>query len=147
MMISDKESKPAQTRWRLIERLGPASLVRCWPLTGRQHQIRVHLQLMGLPLLVDPLYGGAEAFYLSSVKADYHASRRHEERPLIARLTLHAESITFAHPRTSQQVKIDAPLPRDFRALLTQLRKLARSEGPEPADSTRRHEGTKKESR
>jgi RluA family pseudouridine synthase len=125
MMISDEEGKPAQTRWRVVERFQIAALVRCWPLTGRQHQIRVHLKLMGMPLLVDPLYGDANAFYLSQAKPDYHPSKRHDERPLIGRLTLHAESIGFAHPKTAQPIRIEAPLPKDFRATLTQLRKLS----------------------
>lgn len=124
MVISD-QGKSAETRWRVVERLGLASLLRCWLLTGRQHQIRVHMQLIGLPLLVDPLYTGKDAFYLSEAKADYHASRRHEERPLIARLTLHAEAITFRHPRDGREMHIEAPLPKDLRAVLTQLRKQA----------------------
>jgi RluA family pseudouridine synthase len=127
MIISDADGKPAQTRWRLVERLAFASLIRCWPLTGRQHQIRVHMKLMGMPLLVDALYGDSEAFYLSQAKGNYHASRRHEERPLIGRLTLHAEQIQFTHPGTGQTVQFQSPLPRDFRAVLTQLRKLAGS--------------------
>jgi RluA family pseudouridine synthase len=136
MRITDKDGKPAQTRWRVVERLGIATLVRCWPLTGRQHQIRVHLRLMGMPLLVDPLYGESDAFYLSHVKPDYSASRRHGERPLIARLTLHAEAISFSHPRTNQPMQIEAPPPKDFRAVLTQLRKRMK-EPPMNADKRR----------
>ncbi len=121
---STSKSKSAQTRWRVIERFRFASLVRCWPLTGRQHQIRVHMQLLQHPLLVDPLYGGAEAFYLSSVKSNYKQSWNRPERPLIDRLTLHAERITIQHPRTGRNLQIDAALPKDFRATLNQFRKL-----------------------
>ena len=124
MKIDDKQGKPAQTRWRVVERLGPATLVRCWPLTGRQHQIRVHMRLMGMPLLVDPLYGECDAFYLSQVKMNYKSSRREGERPLIARLTLHAVSISFAHPRSMEPVHVEVSPPKDFRAVLTQLRKI-----------------------
>jgi 23S rRNA pseudouridine1911/1915/1917 synthase len=124
MMVSSK-GKPAQTRWRVAERYGPAALLRCWPLTGRQHQIRVHLKLIGFPLLVDALYGRAETFYLSEFKTDYRPSSRREERPLIERLTLHAEAIAFTHPATGQPVRVEAPQPKDFRATVTQLRKLA----------------------
>jgi 23S rRNA-/tRNA-specific pseudouridylate synthase len=108
----------------VIERLPGMTLLHCFPLTGRQHQVRVHLQSIGLPLLVDPLYGNSSAFYLSSVKPNYRPSRRHEERPLIDRLTLHAEALSFTHPRTGEPVCVEAPLPKDFRATLTQLRRL-----------------------
>jgi RluA family pseudouridine synthase len=124
MRVSESKGKPAQTRWRVQERFGFATLMRCWPLTGRQHQIRVHLQLINHPLLVDPLYGGAEAFFLSSVKPDYKPSHNRPERPLLDRLSLHAERITFKHPRTGQNLQIDAALPKDFRATLNQFRKL-----------------------
>lgn len=125
MVVKESKGKSAQTRWRVVERFGSASLIRCWPLTGRQHQIRVHLHLIGLPLLVDPLYAGTEAFLLSSLKPGYRPSSRHEERPLIERLTLHAEVIAFAHPTTAAPMRIEAPLPKDFRATLNQFRRLA----------------------
>lgn len=127
MVISQKKGKPSITRWRVEERLGPVTLLRCRPLTGRQHQIRVHLTALGLPLLVDPLYADTSAFYLSQVKENYHPSTRHEERPLIDRLSLHACSLTFVHPSNQRRVKVDAPLPKDFRAVLHQLRKLRES--------------------
>jgi 23S rRNA pseudouridine955/2504/2580 synthase/23S rRNA pseudouridine1911/1915/1917 synthase len=125
MVVNESKGKASQTRWRVVERLGGVTLLRCQPLTGRQHQIRVHLKLIGLPLLVDPLYGESSAFYLSSVKPDYQFSSRHEERPLIDRLTLHAEAIEFTHPRSAEEMRVEAPLPKDFQATLTQLRKLA----------------------
>lgn len=124
MRIDQKDGKPSETRWRVVERLGVASLVRCWPLTGRQHQIRVHMKLIGYPLLVDPLYTETEGFFLSSVKMGYKASGLEGERPLIGRLTLHAEAVVFRHPTTRQPVRFESPEPKDFRAVLTQLRKL-----------------------
>ncbi len=124
MRIDAKEGKEAETHWRVVERFGAAALVRCFPRTGRQHQIRVHLTYIGFPLLVDALYAGRCEFRLSEFKPGYHPSARHEERPLIARLSLHAESITFAHPSTGSPLKLDAAYPKDFRATLTQLRKL-----------------------
>lgn len=124
MRVATSKGKPAETRWWVEERFGFATLVRCRPLTGRQHQIRVHMQLIRHPLLVDPLYGGAEAFYLSSVKRDYKPSHNRPERPLLGRLSLHAERICFRHPRTEQPLRIEASLPKDFRATLNQFRKL-----------------------
>jgi 23S rRNA pseudouridine1911/1915/1917 synthase len=125
MVVHAKRGKHSQTRWQVLERFFGIALVRCHPLTGRQHQIRVHLAHVGMPLLVDGLYGQSDTFFLSSVKPGYKHGAD-EERPLIARLTLHAESVSFAHPRTSEPVRIEAPLPKDFRATLAQLRKLRR---------------------
>lgn len=126
MVVSAPKGRPSQTKWSLVEVWTGISLLRCRPLTGRQHQIRVHLKYIGLPLLVDKLYARSEAFYLSQIKSDYRPSSSHEERPLIARLTLHAERITFMHPRYNEQIAIEAPLPKNFRATLNQLRKWAR---------------------
>ena len=77
-----------------------------------------------MPLLVDELYGSASAFYLSSVKPDYRQSTRHPERPLINRLTLHAESVTFTHPSRPDRLTLTADPPKDFRATINQLRRL-----------------------
>lgn len=126
MTVKQNKGKHSRTDWEVVERFTGITLVRCRPLTGRQHQIRVHLSAIGLPLLVDPLYGGGEAFYLSEIKSDYRPSGRHEERPLIDRLTLHAEAITLTHPATGASVRIEAPLPKDLRATLDQLRKHGR---------------------
>ena len=69
-----------------------------------------------------PLYGSGEPVYLSKIKRGYRPNER-EERPLIARLTLHAQRLTFT-PMTGDPVTIEAPLPKDLRSLLNQLRKV-----------------------
>lgn len=125
MVVHAKLGKRSVTRWQVIERFGGIALVRCHPLTGRQHQIRVHLAHVGMPLLVDGLYGQSDTFFLSSVKMGYKRGGD-EERPLMARLTLHAESVALAHPRSGEPLRIEAPLPKDFRATVAQLRKLRR---------------------
>jgi len=125
-MVVRASGKAAQTEWQVVERWCGLALLRCRPLTDRQHQIRVHLKHAGMPLLVDELYGSASAFYLSSVKPDYRPSAHHPEWPLIDRLTLHAESVTFTHPSRHERLTLMADLPKDFRATLNQLRKLGR---------------------
>ena len=123
MIVPSKKGRPSQTQWQVVERFRWLTLVRCLPRTGRQHQIRVHLAHVGMPLLVDDLYGESDAFNLSTIKSGYRRSAGREERPLIARLTLHAEAITFQHPGSDATIRIEAPLPKDFRATLNQLRK------------------------
>ena len=116
--------KSALTRYRVEKRLAGHTLLECRPVTGRLHQIRAHLAAIGHPLSVDPLYGGGEALYLSHYKPDYHPSRRRDERPLMARLTLHALRITFPHPMSGAPFTISAPPPKDLRVTLAQLGRL-----------------------
>ena len=126
-MTVSKRGRPARTRFKVEQRFRDFALVRCFPKTGKTHQIRVHLAHIGLPLAVDPLYhpAGASELMLSSFKRGYRSSRGEEERPLIDRLTLHAERIKFKH-LDHRDVEIIAPLPKDFRAALNMLRKYAR---------------------
>jgi 23S rRNA pseudouridine955/2504/2580 synthase/23S rRNA pseudouridine1911/1915/1917 synthase len=129
-MAVSKHGRPALTRWRLEKRFREMSLLRVFPKTGKTHQIRVHLKHIGLPLAIDPLYnpprkpGEAVGIFLSQFKRDYRAAKE-DERPLIARLTLHAERITVEHP-VRGKTTIEAPLPKDFRAVLSQLERNSR---------------------
>ena len=95
------------------------------PLTGRMHQIRVHLSAIGHPLAVDCVYGGAEALYLSDFKPDYRRKESREERPLISRLSLHASRLRLKHPASGCEIRVEAPPPGDFAASLKQLAKYA----------------------
>ncbi len=123
--VARRRGKTALTRYRVLEHLPGNTLLECRPVTGRTHQIRVHLAAIGHPLTVDPTYGGGEALLLSHYKHRYHLNRRGEERPLISRVTLHAFQLAFDHPSTGQRLRLEAPLPKDYRAALTQLRRLA----------------------
>jgi 23S rRNA pseudouridine1911/1915/1917 synthase len=112
--------KRAHTRYELARAYRGYSLVGAYPLTGRTHQIRVHLAARGFPLVVDPLYGRREELLLSEFKPGYVRSKRHKERPLIARLTLHAASLAMCSPAAGEVV-IESDPPKDFAATLTQL--------------------------
>lgn len=120
-----RDGKPSVTTIRVLERFRGVTLVEAKPQTGRQHQIRVHLQAIGHPLLVDPIYGRAEAFFLSAVKKDFHLKRGETEQPLIRRLTLHASSLRFHHPERQELMALTAPEAKDFNVVVRNLRKYA----------------------
>ncbi len=119
--VDRKSGKSAVTDYRVTEKFNGYAFVEARPRTGRQHQIRVHLSAIGLPVLCDPLYGDGRPFYLSSVKPFYRA--KGEEKPLLSRTALHAASLSFTHPETGERVIFLAPLPKDMRAVLKYLRK------------------------
>lgn len=126
MAVVKHAGRPARTEWRLEESFRGFSLVRCFPKTGKTHQIRVHLAHINLPLAIDPLYGSSQPIFLSQFKRDYRPTRGETERPLIARLTLHAEKLRLKN-LDGQPIEIVAALPKDFRATLNQLRRHARN--------------------
>jgi len=119
-----KHGRAAVTRWEVVQRFRGMALLRCFPLTGRTHQIRVHLQSIGLPLAVDPIYNRAvTGILLSGFKRSYKSSG--EEKPLIDRLTLHAARLAFGD-LNGERITLECPPPRDFRATINQLSKWAR---------------------
>lgn len=126
MAVVKHGGRPARTEWRVEETYRGFTLVRCFPKTGKTHQIRVHLMHAGFALAIDPLYASPAPIFLSQFKRDYRPTRGEKERPLINRLTLHAERLRFVAPDGSP-VEIVAPPPKDFRAVLNQLRRHARA--------------------
>jgi RluA family pseudouridine synthase len=102
---------PAQTVFRELERLPGVLLVEAKPLTGRTHQIRVHLSEGGHPILGDEFYGGPTSLRLGS-----------GARLMFPRVMLHAAALEFCHPMTQAQHTIASPLPEDFTGCLEQLR-------------------------
>jgi RluA family pseudouridine synthase len=124
--IDPRNGKPAQTRIQLLERFRHHSLVDAELLTGRQHQVRVHLQFTGCPLIADPDYGSGKPLLLSQIKPGYKATA-HGERPLIGRPALHAWRLKVQHPGTGATIAIEAPAPDDFILALKYLRRFAAS--------------------
>ena len=122
-MIIHKRGKPAITEYRVAEEFGKYSFVQFRIHTGRTHQIRVHMQYLDHPLVCDELYGDPAPVFISSLKKNYNLSKSEiEERPILNRLALHAERLVFADA-AGKTFTIEAPLPKDMRALLQQLRK------------------------
>jgi 23S rRNA pseudouridine955/2504/2580 synthase/23S rRNA pseudouridine1911/1915/1917 synthase len=125
MAVVKHAGRPARTEWRVEAIFRGFALVRCFPKTGKTHQIRVHLAHVNLPLAIDPLYGSASPIYLSQFKRDYRPTRGEQERPLMSRLTLHAERLRLNN-LDGQPLDLLAEPPKDFRALFNQLRRHAR---------------------
>jgi RluA family pseudouridine synthase len=105
---------PAHTRFRLLESFGEIALIEARPLTGRTHQIRVHLSEQGAPILGDETYGGV------GLDAEVRAPR----------LLLHAASLTFPHPISKLEISVESPIPEDFQECLKKLRSLHKGKSP-----------------
>jgi len=124
MRVDFKKGKRSKTEFQAIERFRGYTLFQCRPLTGRTHQIRVHLQYLGYPIVADALYGGKKLL-LSRLKRGYHLKPNEEERPLLGRLGLHAETLTIRHPTSKEPITLSAPLAKDFQVALKYLRRFA----------------------
>lgn len=101
-MVDDRNGKPAETHFRVLQRGERSAFVEARPLTGRTHQVRVHAYALGFPLLGDTLYSGPAV-------------------DQIARPALHAFSLTFAHPAGGGVLSFTAPHPTDFETALRSL--------------------------
>lgn len=122
--IDHKAGKPATTIIRVTEKYRQHSLLTVEIQTGRQHQIRVHLQAIGYPVVGDTDYGGLPLL-LSQIKRKYKAKEEEEERPLIAKPALHAEQLTINHPATNTPVTIKADWPKNLAVAVKYLRQYA----------------------
>lgn len=119
--IDRKAGKRASTLVSVKQAFRSHSLVECRPETGRLHQIRIHLALLGAPIVGDLQYGGRH-LYLSSLKQNYNLKKDTEELPLIKRVALHACSLGFADLNGREQ-SFTAEYPKDFAVLLRQLKR------------------------
>lgn len=122
MRVDEKQGKRAMTHFEVRERFTGYTLLRCKPSTGRTHQIRVHLQNRGLPIVGDSLYGGQELL-LSRLKSGYRLKHNRTERPLLGRVALHAERLTLV--LNGERIEITAPWPKDLTVAVKYLRRYA----------------------
>jgi 23S rRNA pseudouridine955/2504/2580 synthase len=119
--IDFRNGKPAVTSLNTLKNYRRYTSIEALPVTGRLHQIRVHLSYLKAPIVGDTHYGGHN-FFLSSIKPKYRSGKWEEEKPLIKRFALHASSIEFEKVEGGKKL-IEAPYPKDLRALFNQLDK------------------------
>ncbi|MFT3827018.1 MAG: RNA pseudouridine synthase [Chitinophagaceae bacterium] len=123
IMIVHKKGKPSVTDYEVMEEYGKFSVVKFRIHTGRTHQIRVHMKNIGHPIVCDPVYGDGSPILVSSLKSRYNLSKSEdEERPILNRLGLHARQLIFTDIEGKQH-NLEAPLFKDMRALVQQLKK------------------------
>lgn len=119
--VSFEQGKPSATKVRSAKVFKKHTLFECKPVTGRTHQIRVHLSYLKAPLVGDAQYGGSD-LYLSELKRHYNLKKGTEELPLIKRVALHAYQISFIDLK-GELLEATAPYPKDFNVLIKQLEK------------------------
>jgi RluA family pseudouridine synthase len=98
-MVDNKHGVRSETHFKVLKRSHSSALIEAMPMTGRTHQIRVHLYALGFPLLGDTLYSAPET-------------------DIIARPALHAHSLAFMHPFSNESMAFTAPYPDDFKSAL-----------------------------
>lgn len=117
--ISKREGKPAQTYFNSIQSFKAHTLVECRPVTGRMHQIRIHLATLKASITGDETYGG-KPFLLSEIKRGFNLKKDTEEATFMKRMALHAFSLEF-NDLSGTRRTVEAPYPKDLQALLRQL--------------------------
>jgi len=123
LMTVYKKGKESLTDYEVLEDFKIFSWVQFQIHTGRTHQIRVHAKHIGHPVVCDELYGDGKPILLSTLKHKFKLSKNElEERPILNHLALHALSLQFTNTN-GEKIKLEAPVPKDVRALLQQLRK------------------------
>lgn len=123
VMVTNKKGKPSQTDYEVLETFRYFSWLQFQIHTGRTHQIRVHMKSIGHAIVCDELYGDGKPVLLSSLKKKFNLSKNEEEeRPILSRLALHSYRLKFV--LNGKAFDLEAPLPKDLKACLQQLRKI-----------------------
>jgi 23S rRNA pseudouridine1911/1915/1917 synthase len=117
-------SRQAETVFQVTERFQGFAVLRVAPKTGRTHQIRVHLAHIGCPVLCDRLYSGRASLTEAMLHGGVDQAAGNDTTALLNRQALHAHTITFRHPLTGQELKIEAPLPADLLQTWEALRRI-----------------------
>jgi 23S rRNA pseudouridine955/2504/2580 synthase/23S rRNA pseudouridine1911/1915/1917 synthase len=121
-MTTHVKGKPSLTEYEVIENFRLFSWVKFRIHTGRTHQIRVHMQHIGHSIVCDELYGTDEPLFISSLKRNYHLSKKDEaEKPILSRLALHSSQLKFE--LNHKHFEFEAETPKDLKATLQQLKK------------------------
>jgi 23S rRNA pseudouridine1911/1915/1917 synthase len=122
VMVTNKKGKPSVTDYELLEAFRYFSWLQFQIHTGRTHQIRIHMKSIGHAIVCDELYGDGKPILLSSLKKKFKLSKgEEEERPILSRLALHSYRLRFR--LNDKEFDLEAPLPKDLRACLQQLKK------------------------
>ncbi|MCE3281685.1 MAG: RluA family pseudouridine synthase [Chitinophagaceae bacterium] len=122
-MMTHVKGKPSVTDYEVLESFKQYSWMQFRIHTGRTHQIRVHMQHIGNPIVCDDVYGKAEPLKISAIKGKKFKLSQDvlEERPILSRLALHSSKLNFE--LDGEQFNLEAELPKDLKATLQQLRK------------------------
>jgi 23S rRNA pseudouridine1911/1915/1917 synthase len=123
LMTVHKKGKESITEYEMLDSFKLYSWMQFRILTGRTHQIRVHMKHLGNPIVCDELYGDGKPVFISSIKRKKFnlAKAEDEERPILSRLALHSLKLKFE--LNNKTYDLEAEPPKDMRALLQQLRK------------------------
>lgn len=121
LTVTSESGYDSVTEFELMETKGNFSLVQARPLTGRTHQIRVHLEYLGFPIVGDKLYSGNDETFLHFYENDWDEWLK--ERLILPRMALHAFRLEFIHPETDKRLEFEAPLPEDLTSFWRGLSK------------------------
>lgn len=122
VMTVYRKGKESITEYEVLDSFRFYSWMQFRILTGRTHQIRVHMKHLGHPIVSDPLYGDGKPVFISQIKSKFNLAKDEEERPILSRLALHAYQLQFKD-QNGETIELTAPLPKDLRATVQQLTK------------------------
>ena len=130
MMVCEPggNAREAATFYEVLERFDGFTYVKLLPKSGRTHQLRVHMQHLGHPVVADRLYGGRSELKVSDLALQEKPA---EDEILITRQALHAFRLEFRHPQSGQPHAFEAPLPEDMQRTLSVLRQKPTAEDTE----------------